>query len=105
MATYYVVDSPEDSDQIRKFARIDFLEPESGAPFLSYVYPSARCGEGVLYGDDALCVYERSDGTEERLFVESSERPFYLDRDAQDGDLARVVITFVPREKILQAGR
>ncbi len=32
----------------------------------------------------------------ERLFVRSAARPFYLERDKQDGDLGRMVVTFVP---------
>ena len=32
----------------------------------------------------------------ESLFVESADRPFYLERDNDDSDLARIVITFVP---------
>ena len=47
-------------------------------------------------GERAL-VYTRSDGMEERLFVESPERPFFFERDHEDGRLSRLVITFVPK--------
>lgn len=94
MAAAFFADSSEDSDFIRYFYRLDFLDEDSGAAFRSYVYPSAQCDGRI----ETHCVYvhEHSDGTMERLFVESPERPFYLERDTQDGDLARLVITFVP---------
>ena len=40
--------------------------------------------------------YDRADGVREYLFVESADRPFYLERSKEDPDLARIVITFVP---------
>ncbi len=48
-------------------------------------------------GGERDLVYTRSDGTKERLFVKSPERPFYLERDHDDGDVSRLVITFVPK--------
>ena len=41
-------------------------------------------------------IIDRPDGTTERLFVESPDRPFYLERDKEDPELGRLVITFVP---------
>ena len=49
------------------------------------------------YVDDTLFYYyDPADGVKEYLFVESPDRPFYLERDSDDPDLGRIVITFVP---------
>ena len=92
--TSFTTDSSKDNNWVLHLNRLGFYDLESDTPYRSYVYPSYhKC----VYGrDDTHCVYERTDGTMERLFVKSSERPFYLERDKQDGDLARLVITFVP---------
>ena len=59
---------------------------------------TARVHRFLLFatGDDTLVVHESSDGTTEQLFLESPDRPFYLERDGDNRQLARVVITFVP---------
>lgn len=82
------------------FGEIHFLEANSSVAYRSYVYRYAGC-EGDdrkcwESGDDTLIYHRRSDGTTERLVVESPERPFYLERDKNDPDLGRIVITFVP---------
>ena len=88
------IDSSEDNDEVLFLDRVEFYAPEADTPYRRYVYPSYhRCVRGR---DETHCVHERADGTMERLFVKSPERPFYLELDKQDGDLARLVITFVP---------
>ncbi len=92
--------SAEDNLYLVDFGRLMYYA-ESDHPYRSYVYRDSWCSVGAFKTcvdarDDTLWIHERSDGTEERLFVKSPERPFYLERDKQDGDLARIVITFVP---------
>lgn len=92
-------DSAEDNDYVRSFGRIEFFEQNSVAPYRSYIYPLRGCHDvppGTGCGDDAWVHHRHPDGTEERLFVESPDRPFYLERDRGDPDLGRIVITFVP---------
>ena len=92
-------DSPEDNYLVRSFRRIGFFEENSNASYKSYDYPFAGCGEvppGSECSDDMWISYTRSDGPGERLFVSSADRPFYLERDGEDMDLGRIVITFVP---------
>ena len=94
-------DSSEDNIHVAGFNRLMYYDAESDRPHRSYAYRSFRCSVGAFERcvdarDDTLWIHERSDGTEEQLFVKSSERPFYIERDKQDGDLARIVITFVP---------
>ena len=48
------------------------------------------------FDDDTLIFHRSSDGATENLFVESPDRPFYLERDKEDPALGRLVITFVP---------
>lgn len=99
-------DSPEDNHLVTYFRRIGFFEENSNAPYKSYEYllssydsmprgcsdvpPASDCS------DDAWLFERRPDGTGVRLFVESPDRPFNLERDQEDPDLARIVITFVP---------
>ena len=87
-----------DSVHIRWFGEAHFYEPDADSPYKSYIYESIKClgfyCEGS--GKDTLVIYESSDGTTEQLFLESPDRPFYLQRDAQDPRIGRVVITFVP---------
>ena len=75
-----------------------FYELDADSPYKSYVYESLKClgfyCEGS--GDDTLVIYESSDGTSVQLFLESPDRPFYLQRDSEDPRIGRVVITFVP---------
>ena len=91
----------ENSKYVRYFRWIAFYDANSDTPYRSYSYPQFRC-DNVDHrtcwdsGNDKLFLYESSDGTLERLFVESPDRPFYLERDKQDPDLGRLVITFVP---------
>ena len=94
-------DSSEDNLYVASFNRLMYYDAKSDLPYRSYAYRSFGCSVGAFERcvdarDDALWIHERSDGTEERLFVKSPGRPFYLERDKQDGDLARLVITFVP---------
>lgn len=90
-------DSQEDSYLVRDFHGIHFLERGRSVPYRSYEYEPIGC-VGGCGGDDTLFVHVRSDGVEERLFLESPNRPFYLERDERDPDVGRLVITFVPSE-------
>ena len=92
-------DSPEDNYLVRSFRRIGFFQEDSDASYKSYDYPLAGCRDvplGSDCSDDMWISYTRSDGPGERLFVRSPDRPFYLERDGEDLDLGRIVITFVP---------
>ena len=87
-----------DSVYVRWFREAHFYEPDADSPYKSYVYESIDC-LGVYCdepGDDSQVLHESSDGATEQLFLESPDRPFYLERDADNRRLARVVITFVP---------
>lgn len=55
--------------------------------------------------EDAECVYIRTDGAVDRLFLESPDRPFYLERDRANSGLGRMVITYVPRGQFLDESR
>ncbi len=92
-------DSPA-NELIRWFRGIRFYDGDSDTPYRSYEYPSRGCGEDPMcwaYVDDTLFYYyDPADGVKEYLFVESPDRPFYLERDSDDPDLGRIVITFVP---------
>lgn len=100
------VGTPNDSRQMRGFSEIAFYDKEGDVPFKRYVYDLVLyCGGDAdcrhtheIYGDepDRSVLYRRSDGVEERLFVQDSDRPFYLERDPVDRGLGRIVITFVP---------
>ncbi len=99
MAAFDLRDSAEDNDLVRAPFRIEFFEENSDAPYKSYDYPLAGCRDvapGSGCSDDAWVHQRHPDGTEERLFVKSPDRPFYLERDSKDSELARIVITFVP---------
>ncbi len=94
-------DSPADNQLIRWFRGIRFYAGDSDTPYRSYEYPSRGCGEDPTcweYVDDdtLFYYYDPADGVKEYLFVESPDRPFYLERDSDDPDLGRIVITFVP---------
>ena len=88
-------DSQEDSRLVIEFGEVHFFEPGRSVPYRSYEYEPVGC-VGGCGGDDTLYLHVRSDGVAEPLFLESPNRPFYLERDTEDGDLARIVITFVP---------
>ena len=80
---------------VRLFAELHFYRNGAHIPYRSYVYDTWWCGPDLA--DDTSCVYyRRSDGVVDRLFVKSPNRPFYLERDDEDLDLARLVITFEP---------
>ncbi len=93
-------DSSIDNDLVRAFSHIGFFEENANAPYKSYDYPLRGCSDEVPPDSDCSDAEWVSQGhpggTEERLFVESPDRPFYLERDSEDLDLGRVVITFVP---------
>ena len=80
---------------IRLFAALHFYRLGAHTPYRSYVYDTWWCGPDVT--DDTSCVYyRRSDGAVDRLFERSPDRPFYLERDREDLNLARLVVTFEP---------
>ena len=80
---------------VRLFADLHFYRDGAHTPYRSYVYDTWWCGPD--FADDTSCVYyRRADGAADRLFVKSPDRPFYLERDDVDLDLARLVITFEP---------
>ena len=93
-------DSSIDNDLVRASSHIGFFEENAIAPYKSYDYPLRGCSDEVPPDSDCSDAEWVSQGhpggTEERLFVESPDRPFYLERDSEDLDLGRVVITFVP---------
>ena len=93
-------DTTEDNYLLISFSGIHFFYEDSDTPYRRYVYPvGGGCSDGRSGSDctdDARTYRRHPDGTEERLFVESPDRPFYLERDQEDPDLARIVITFVP---------
>ena len=97
----FVRDPPDDvwdSVYLRWFGEAHFYQPDADAPYKSYVYESIQClgfyCDGS--GDDTRVISESSDGTTDQLFLESPDRPFYLQRDAEDPRIGRVIITFVP---------
>lgn len=100
MTVFGPKDSPEDNLFLTAFGSIYFFfDANSGTPYRSYEYPIGGCGDapGCRDSSDETRIYHRHpDGTKERLFVESSDRPFYLERDKEDPELRRIVITFVP---------
>jgi len=111
MSVFGPMDSPEDNYSVTSFGSIAFFEENHDAPYKRYEYwrvsydslprgcaefpPAPDCS------DDAWLFERRPEGTEERLFVESPDRPFYLERDKEDPDLARIVITFVPEAGVV----
>ena len=87
------------------FNGLDFFGEESDVAYRSYRYTERwldRRSEHPGFGTQ--WIYRRSDGTEERLFAKSPERPFYLERDTEDMDVGRVVITFVPSAEATAGG-
>ena len=87
-------ETPEGNRYARHFSGINFYDSHAGSPHTSYEYDTWWCDPD--FANDTLCVFKRSDGTIEKLFVESPGRPFYLERDKGDPGLARLVITYVP---------
>ena len=86
-------DMLESNTYIAYFAEIDFFAQRSDDPYRSYDYPYVRCLDRTC---NRIYHQSSSNGTWDNLFVESSDRPFYLERDREDSDLARIVITFAP---------
>ena len=76
------------------FAEVAFFEDGSEQPYRSYSYEVSWCGDDECSAENYI--HRSSDGTEERLFVESAERPFYLEADESFPIVDRVVIIFVP---------
>ena len=103
MGVPFVEDSSGDNIGLIRFHELHFFDAASDTSYRSYVYVG-RKRVGDADGGDEAFLYERSDGAMERLFVRSPERPFYLERDKEDGDLGRLVITFVPSADETAAG-
>ena len=99
-------DSSEDGVILmRHFTGLDFYDGESAAPYRSYRYTERWIERPCEDSRGSTCrIYRRSDGAEERLFVMSPERPFYLELDEEDLDLGRLVITFVPSAEATAGG-
>lgn len=85
---------------LRSISSVSFYETDADIPYRGYVYLAFGCGVDLAtceeFDDDTLILHRSSDGTTENLFVESSDRPFYLERDTEDPALGRLVVTFVP---------
>ena len=79
---------------------VQFYHKGDDAAYKSYVFVAFGCGTDLSACDrpiDDAQVYHRSSaGTADTLFIESSDRPFYLERDKNDSALGRVMITSVP---------
>lgn len=90
-----------DNFYVGSVGTIRFYSSSADTVIASYIYEEFGCGVGLGSCDgavdDTLVFHRASDGTLERLFVESPDRPFYLERDRDDPDLGRLVITFSPR--------
>ena len=86
---------------LRSIGAVSFYEAGADIPYRGYVYLAFGCGVDLTdceeFDDDSLIFHRSSDGATENLFVESSDRPFYLERDKEDPALGRLVVTFVPR--------
>lgn len=98
MSLFGPPDSLEDNFFVGGLSDINFYEVDSDTPYRSYEYRSTGCGYPTCWdsNDDTLIYHRRGDGTKDYLFVESPDRPFYLERDKENLDLGRLVITFVP---------
>lgn len=82
---------------VRSFGTVEYFDQGRSEPYRTYRYETYRCGRlPAPCTSDEDYIYQSADGTMERLFVESADRPFYLERDEDVPDLARIVITFVP---------
>ena len=87
------------NESISSFTEIRFYDENSTEPYLSYTYPTSRCGDATC----STSTHRSSDGNWENLFVESPDRPFYLELDEEDPYLARIVITFAPNLEQMSA--
>lgn len=96
---YGVEDSSEDGRFVDEFEEVYFYVPGADAPYVRYALQTCARPNRYL-GEDIPCVYEPGEGRKlwEKLFVETPDRPFHLERVAGEGDRARVVITSVPAE-------
>ena len=85
---------------LRDIGAVSFYEAGADIPYRGYVYLAFGCGVDLAaceeFDDDTLIFHRSSDGATENLFVESPDRPFYLERDKDDPALGRLVVTFVP---------
>lgn len=81
------------NERISSFAELQFYDQDSEDPYRSYYYPFARCEDWPACD---RVIHQSTDGTWENLFEKSPQRPFYLERDGEAPDLARIVITYVP---------
>ena len=85
---------------LRSISSVSFYETGADIPYRGYVYLAFGCGVDLAaceeFDDDTLIFHRSSDGATENLFAESSDRPFYLERDKEDPALGRLVVTFVP---------
>lgn len=90
----------ENNRLVALFSDISFYGEGSSVPYrtYAYAYSTTNCPDSAApcSGDEERYVHLSSDGTRQKLFVKSPYRPFYLERDKNDPDLARIVITFVP---------
>ncbi len=95
-------DSAEDGVYVRELSAVYFFAEEAVFAYRGYAYLGFGCGVELAAcedsDDDSLVFHRSAGGALERLFVESPDRPFYLERDEQNRDLARLVITFVPAQ-------
>ena len=101
LGVYGLDDGSRDNQYVGEFREIFFYTPGAEAPFVGYADGYLGCLRASLYfGRDTPCLYDEGGAGERRdsLFRELPDRPFYLERDAEDEDLGRLVITFVPGE-------
>ena len=98
LGVYGVEDSSEDNEYVSEFQGIYFYAPGGDTPFIGYGLGYHACNRARLYlGRDTPCVYDEGDSRGiDNWFREAPDRAFYLERDAEDRDLSRLVITFVP---------
>ena len=90
-------DSQETNVLVTSLKKVEFFDQGRSDPYRTYHYPTYKCARfPAPCASDEGYIHLSTDGTWERLFVESSDRPFYLERDEDVPDLARIVITFVP---------
>ena len=92
VTVYDLKDSAADSHLVRSFSRIEFLRRAQ----ISLTEATTTRLADVAMFRSAWTHRRYRDLEDERLFVESPDRPFYLERDSEDPELGRIVITFVP---------
>ena len=91
--------SNDDGELVRHFRTIRFFAANSDTPYRIYKYPFSGCRPAFCNDPDddtSYAHFTSVGGPPEFLFVESPDRPFYLERDKDDLDLGRIAITFVP---------